>query len=100
MLINQQFTACDSFQAHQSTGKASAQCARILAFITANDSIDWSIGEIAHFLGMEKSTSSARIRELLDAGQLEAKPNRKDRRSGITVRPVGLPAVGQRELFA
>ena len=100
-MINQQFTACDSFQAHQSTGKASAQCARILAFIESNRHIEgWSIGEVAHFLSMEKSTVSARIKELLDAGQLEAKPNRKDRRSGITVRPVGLPAVGQRELFA
>jgi DNA-binding MarR family transcriptional regulator len=97
--IAQAFTACDAYAAHHATGKASAQCARILGFIAANSSIDWSIGELAHFLSMEKSTVSARLRELLDAGQLEPKTHRKDRRSGIKIRPVGLPAVGQLEMF-
>jgi DNA-binding MarR family transcriptional regulator len=99
MRIAQQFTACDAYAAHHATGKASAQCARILGFIAANRGMDWSIGEVAHFLSMEKSTVSARIRELLDADELEAKPNRKDRRSNITVRPVGLPVMGQMELI-
>lgn len=99
MRIAQQFTACDAYAAHRASGKASAQQARILAFIEAHGG-DWSIGELAHALALEKSTVSARLRELLDEEKLEAKPNRKDRRSGITVRPVGLPAVGQRELFA
>lgn len=99
MRIDQQPTACDSFHAHHATGKASAQCARILAHINAYPGCDWSIGELAYAMNMEKSTVSARLRELLDAEQLEAKPNRKDRRSGITVRPVGLPVMGQMELI-
>ncbi len=49
---------------------------------------------------MEKSTVSARINELLnDTKELAERPRRKDRISGITIRPVGLPIVGQRELF-
>lgn len=99
MRIAQSFTACDAYAAHHATGKASAQCARILGFIASRGG-SWSIGEVAHALGLEKSTVSARMNELLATGELEAKPNRKDRRSGITVRPVGLPVMGQMELIA
>lgn len=98
MLIDQAPTACDAYDAHRASGLGSQQRATILTFIK-NSGGDWSIGEIAHALGLEKSTVSARIRELLDADELEAKPNRKDRRSGITVRPVGLPVMGQMELI-
>lgn len=98
MRIAQQPTACDAYDAHKASGKASAQCSRILAFITASGG-SWSIGEVAYALGMEKSTVSARLRELLDAGQLEEKPHRKDLRSGIRIRPVGLPVMGQGRLF-
>jgi len=51
---------------------------------------------------MEKSTVSARVYSLLYEShnpQIEAKPNRKDRVSGIQVRPVGFPVVGQNVLF-
>ena len=42
---------------------------------------------------------TARVNALLnDTLELTTKPKRKDRRSGITIRPVGLPEV-QRELF-
>ena len=98
MLIAQTFTACD---AHKASGKAEMQRTRILNFITANSGMDWSIGELAHFLGMEKSTVSARLNAMLNDidPPIEAKPNRKDRRSGVMVRPVGLPVAGQKELF-
>ena len=99
MRIAQQPTACDSFDAHRMSGKASAQRTRILEFIESRGG-DWSIGEIARMLTMEKSTVSARINELLnETGELVEKPRRKDRYSGITIRPVGLPVVGQAELF-
>lgn len=99
MRIAQQFTACDAYQAHRSTGKAGAQRTRILEFIEARGG-DWSIGEIAKALTMEKSTASARINELLnETGDLVEKAKRKDRYSGITIRPVGLPVVGQGNLF-
>lgn len=91
MRIAQAVTAADAYDLHKSSGKASAQCARILGFIETRGG-DWSIGEIAHALKLEKSTVSARINELLADEILEAKSHRKDRRSGITVRPVGLPA--------
>jgi DNA-binding IclR family transcriptional regulator len=96
MLIAQQPTACDAFHAH--TGKA-RQRAAIVSHIAEHGG-EWSIGEIAHALGLQKSTVSARIWECLnETGELAEKSRRKDRRSGITVRPVGLPVVGQQELF-
>jgi DNA-binding MarR family transcriptional regulator len=97
MRIAQTETAIDAFHAHHASGKASAQQTRILDHIKACGG-HWSIGELAHVLGMEKSTVSGRVRELLDAGSIEEKPRRKDRQSGVKVRPVGLPAE-QAELF-
>lgn len=98
MLINQAPTACDSFHAHRSAGAAKYQCEGILAFITARGG-DWSIGEVAEFMGMQKSTVSARIYELMHKSPpaLVAAPKRKDRLSGVVVRPVALPSI-QREL--
>ena len=99
MRIAQQPTACDSFDAHRMSGKASAQRTRILEFITERGG-DFSIGEIAKMLTMEKSTVSARLHELLnETGELVEKPRRKDKYSNVTIRPVGLPVVGQAELF-
>lgn len=98
MRIAQQFTACDAFDAVKASGTSSRQCERILAFIASHGG-DWSIGELAHALGLEKSTVSARMFELIEAGSLVEKCRRRDRRSGITVRAVGLPA-GNLELFA
>lgn len=40
MRIAQAITAADAYDAHRASGKASAQCTRILAFIAANDSTD------------------------------------------------------------
>lgn len=67
------------------------QMGRIMDHIRTHGG-DWSIGEIAKALHMEKSTVSARVNKLIEVGSLEAKPHRKDRVSGVTVRPVGLPA--------
>ena len=98
MRIAQHETAIEAYHAHVTTGKAHQQRTRVLEFIRARGG-DWSIGEIAHKLGLEKSTVSARINELLhETCDLVDKPKRKDRISGITVRPVGLP-VKQSELF-
>lgn len=96
MRIAQQFTACDAFHAH--TGKA-GQRAAILAHIKAHGG-DWTIGELARALRMEKSTVSARLNELLyETHELVEKPKRPDRVSGIRARPAGLPVVGQMGLF-
>ena len=91
-------TSADAYSAHKASGKAASQHAMILAHIKQHGG-SWSIGEIASAMGWQKSTVSARINELMAGGQLEAKSTRKDRRSGVMVRPVGLPVVGQRGLF-
>lgn len=100
MRIAQQFTSCDAYAAIKSSGTSTHQCARILRHILTHEG-DWSIGEIAHALNMEKSTVSARLNAMLNEIDpvIEAKPTRKDRVSGVTVRPVGLVVVGQRRLF-
>lgn len=92
MRIAQQTTACDAYHAHRGAGFAASQRERIKAFIALRGG-DWSIGELAAALNMEKSTVSARINEMLhETGDLEEKPKRKDRRSAIRIRPVGLTA--------
>ena len=92
MRIQAAETSIDCFHAHRSSGKSSQQRARILALIEKRGG-DWSIGEIAKALGMEKSTISARIFELLhETGDVIAKPSRPDRVSGVRVRPVALPS--------
>jgi len=94
-----QETSIDAFYLHRGAGKSAQQRERVLEFIASRGG-DWSIGEIARALGLEKSTVSARVNELVnETRDLVEKPRRKDRVSGITVRPVGLPMVGQQNLF-
>ncbi len=90
MLSNCAKTSINAYQAHCATGRARGQALLILNFIRESGG-DWSIGELAHELEMEKSTVSARVFELLhDTQELIARPRRKDRVSGILVRPVAL----------
>lgn len=99
MLIAQAETAIACFHAHTGTGKAATQRAHILDFI-ARQGGDWTIGELAKALGLEKSTVSARIWECVnETHELEEAPKRKDRHSGITARPIALPGHHQRRLF-
>lgn len=94
-----QLTSIDAYHTHRGTGQSAQQRTRILEFIKARGG-DWSIGEIAQAMSLQKSTVSARINELLNnTKELVERPKRKDRISGIRVRPVGLPPVGQGELF-
>lgn len=86
------------YHAHIEPSAQGAQCARILSFIEKRRG-DWSIGEIAKALSMEKSTVSARLNYMVHkTKELEEQPHRKDKVSGITIRPVGIPAT-QRDLF-
>lgn len=87
-------TSIKAFHGH---GHKLTQCERILALVDSGRG-SWSIGEVAAALGMEKSTVSARINSLLHDKSLVERPERKDKLSGITVRPVGRPQV-QSDLF-
>ena len=96
MLTAVRDTSVEAFHAHR--GISVQQRGRILAFVKARGG-SWSIGEIAHALNMQKSTVSARVHELVhETGELVEREKRKDRISGITIRPVGLPP-GQCDLF-
>ena len=64
MLINQHSTAIEAYRIHRNSGAAANQCAMIIDFIKEQGG-DWSIGELAYKLNMEKSTISARIYECL-----------------------------------
>ena len=97
MRIAQAITAADAYDKHRTSGQSAQQRNRILEFVKERGG-DWSIGELA--LTLQKSTVSARVNELLnDTGELVEKTRRKDRLSGITIRPVGLPVKGQGRLF-
>lgn len=85
-------TSIAAYHDHQDSGKGCQQRVAIVRFIAARGG-DWSIGEIASALKLQKSTVSARINELVNETQeLTERPKRKDRISGITIRPVGLPS--------
>lgn len=91
MRISQAPTACYAFHAHVSNGISSCQRDKVLGYIALMGG-SWSIGEIAHALHMDKSTVSARVNELLyETCEVVERPKRKDRISGITIRPVALP---------
>ena len=92
MRIAARETSIDAVHAHRACGLSADQRRRIIQFIAVCGG-DWSIGEIANAMGMQKSTVSARINEALnDTKELVERPKRKDRVSGVTVRPVGLPS--------
>ncbi len=94
MLTHAQETSINAYQQHRACGRARGQALLVLNYIRMYGG-DWSIGELACALGMEKSTLSARIHELLhDTQELETRPRRKDRVSGIMVRPVGVAGQG------
>ena len=84
---------------HHQEAIGSAQCQRdeILGFIKIRGG-DWSIGEVATFLGLQKSSVSARVNELLAARHVVEAPKRLDGFSGRLVRPVRLPQ-SQLDLF-
>lgn len=91
-------TSIDAYHGHVNGSLSAGQRADILDFIRRNGG-DWSIGELARAMNLQKSTMSARLNELLNmTHELIEAPKRKDRVSGITVRPVKLPQ-GQMSLI-
>lgn len=90
-------TQIDAYHAHVSTGGAKYQRGRLLEHFYVYGG-NWSIGELAQALRMDKSTVSARINELLKSGDLIDLPKRRDLISGVLIRPVALPKV-QMELI-
>lgn len=98
MRIHQHETAIDAYHAHVGSGNAGRQLEEIVRFVQFRGG-DWSIGELARELSMEKSTVSARVNEALNkTHQLVACAKRRDRVSGVMVRPV-TALKGQMGLF-
>lgn len=90
-------TSIDAYHAHVGSGRARLQCDKIVNFIRKHGG-NWSIGELAKAMQLEKSTISARVNECIyQLHTLVACDKRRDRISGITIRPVGLPP--QAEMF-
>lgn len=87
MLINQAETACAVF--HASNFQPQQQ--RILDLLECHGG-DWTIGEIANFLRMDKSAVSGRRNALLAIGAIELGDERKCRISGKTVQTVHIKA--------
>jgi IclR helix-turn-helix domain len=86
-----------AYRHHQESGRARSQGRRILEHIRSRGG-DWSIGELAQALHIDKSAVSARVHELLhDTEELVARPRRKDRVSGILVRPVAAAEAGRED---
>ena len=91
-------TSIGSYREHRDTGRSAAQRDLILSYITKIGG-NWSIGELAQAMQLDKSSVSARVNELLyETCEVVAAPKRKDLVSGKLVRPVTLAPV-QRELF-
>ena len=83
-------TQIAAYYSHVVGSHSAGQRADIIDFISRNRG-DWSIGELSKAMGLQKSTLSARVNELLHSGELVEAPKRKDSCSGITIRPVRLP---------
>lgn len=87
MKINQSETAIKHYHNVVKPAKH-RQIATILLEMTLGT--DWTIGEIAHALGMEKSTVSARRAEMLASGRIVKGEKRHCRQSGVMCETVKL----------
>lgn len=83
-------TQINAYHSHVAKGGAQYQRGRILEHFYSYGG-NWSIGELAAGLKMDKSTVSARVNELLKSGDLIDLPKRRDLISGVLIRPVALP---------
>lgn len=90
MLINAAETQISAFHAHNASGGSSYQRSKILEVFHSFGG-NWSIGEIATYLKLDKSAASGRINELLKMGLLITLPKRRDLISKVLIRPVALP---------
>jgi DNA-binding GntR family transcriptional regulator len=85
MKIAQQETAVAAFYEQVPLFSATQREVLLLAVAAGRD---FSIGELAHSTGFEKSSVSARLNKLRQDGLIEFGPERKCRISGITINPV------------
>lgn len=79
MIIRQAETAIN----HYKSGNISKSKQATKILLAMADGGEYTIGELAYALGMEKSTISARRRELLDREWVTYGENRKCHRSGV-----------------
>ena len=98
ILINAQDTQIEAFHCHTDSGRAQAQQDLIYSIMERLGG-DWSIGEMANYTRLDKSTVSARMFHLREKlRKISWSTKRKDKVSNVTVKPMCLPKI-QRELF-
>ncbi len=85
MKIDQRETAVAAYHERVKPAFALSMATQIFNLLTHVP--DASIGELAAETGWQKSSVSARVKELREAGRIEAAPERKDMISGITITP-------------
>jgi hypothetical protein len=94
MKIQQADTAINHFHIVVSDELAPSLIERIRNFIEGHPrKPDWTIGELAFGMELEKSTISARRREMIDAGLLELSEKRCCSISGVRCETVKLREV-------
>jgi|ERR1017187_8595611 hypothetical protein len=94
MKINQAPTACNHFNLVVSDALAPSMHERIANYMAGHPrKPDWTIGELAFGMELEKSTISARRREMIDQGILEMSEKRTCSISGIRCETVRLSSM-------
>ena len=100
MKIAQSETACDHFHFVVESITGPSLRDRIVAYMQEYPrKPDWSIAEIAHGMGLEKSTVSARRHELLDLFILERGEKRHCSITGVKVETVRIKRNAQVDAF-
>lgn len=100
MRINQSETACDHFHFVVESITGPSLRDRIVAYMQEYPrKPDWSIAELAHGMGLEKSTVSARRNELLHLYILERGEKRHCSITGVKVETVRIKKNAQVEEF-
>ena len=93
-------TSIAAYHELRDDGKLTAKQQQIIDYLHRHPGAVFSRLEISRAIDMPINCVAGRVNELLkETKEVVEYPKRKDRISGITVRPVGLPVIGQGELF-
>lgn len=83
-------TSKEAYKRALKSGVMHTQCAMFLKMLRGKKRHGLTIAEINARTGVQKSSISARIRKLIDAGILKELPKRKQTTGGCMARPVAI----------